>query len=67
MKVFNYIFILFIRIYKLLISPFVGANCRYQPTCSTYCIESLEKYNIQGDLYLYPYFHVILTLDQDKI
>jgi len=52
MKVFNHIFILFIRVYKLLISPVVGANCRYQPTCSTYCLESLEKYNIIYALYL---------------
>ena len=32
-----------IRIYQLFISPFLGANCRFQPTCSHYVIESLQK------------------------
>lgn len=52
MKIFNKTFILFIRIYKLIISPLIGVNCRYHPTCSTYCIESLSKYNIIYALYL---------------
>ena len=37
----KYILIKFIRIYQLLISPFLGNNCRYLPTCSEYFIESL--------------------------
>jgi putative membrane protein insertion efficiency factor len=32
------------RLYKLLISPLVGPACRFQPTCSTYFIESVRKY-----------------------
>ena len=32
-----------IRIYQLFISPFLGANCRFQPTCSHYVIESIQK------------------------
>ncbi len=46
MKVFTYILILFIKFYQLLISPFIGNNCRYLPTCSNYFIESLETYGI---------------------
>lgn len=33
-----------IRAYRLLLSPWVGFNCRYQPTCSAYALEALEKH-----------------------
>ena len=33
-----------VRVYKLVISPFIGANCRYQPTCSVYALEALERH-----------------------
>lgn len=33
-----------VRGYRLLFSPWVGHNCRYQPTCSAYAIECLEKH-----------------------
>ena len=32
-----------IKTYKYLISPLLGPNCRFLPTCSDYFIESLEK------------------------
>ena len=35
-----------IRLYQLLISPFLGSNCRYTPTCSQYCIESINENGI---------------------
>jgi len=31
-----------VRLYGLLISPWLGSNCRYQPTCSSYAIEALQ-------------------------
>ncbi|PIE15221.1 MAG: membrane protein insertion efficiency factor YidD [Rhodobacterales bacterium] len=33
-----------IRLYRLIFSPWVGFNCRYQPTCSVYALEALQKY-----------------------
>lgn len=33
-----------VRAYRLLWSPWVGHNCRYQPTCSAYALEALEKH-----------------------
>ena len=33
-----------IRFYQRAISPLLGANCRYTPTCSAYGIQALEKY-----------------------
>lgn len=36
--------ILLIRIYQYTLSPFIGRNCRYTPTCSNYGIEAIKKY-----------------------
>ncbi len=38
------LFVLIIRFYQLFISPFLGANCRYTPTCSQYGKEAILKY-----------------------
>ena len=32
-----------ILIYKNFISPLIPARCRFYPTCSSYCLESLDK------------------------
>ena len=33
-----------VRAYRLILSPWVGHNCRYQPPCSTYALEALERH-----------------------
>ena len=33
-----------VRAYRMLISPWLGMSCRYQPTCSAYALEALEKH-----------------------
>ena len=33
-----------VRAYRLFLSPWVGRNCRYDPTCSAYALEALEKH-----------------------
>jgi putative membrane protein insertion efficiency factor len=33
-----------VHAYRLLLSPWLGLNCRYQPTCSAYALEALEKH-----------------------
>ena len=35
-----------IHLYKLVISPYLGNNCRYLPTCSEYFIDSLNEYGV---------------------
>lgn len=40
-----------IRAYRLILSPWVGHFCRYQPTCSVYALEALEKHGaLRGGL-----------------
>ncbi len=39
----KFIFIFLIKIYQLIISPFLPGSCRYYPTCSHYFVEALEK------------------------
>ena len=38
------LFALPIRAYRLIGSPWVGHNCRFQPTCSAYALEALETH-----------------------
>jgi len=35
-----------IRFYQRFLSPLVGSNCRYLPTCSHYSYEAIEKYGV---------------------
>jgi len=42
MKIFSLLLIKIIKFYRYFISPFIGNNCRYLPTCSEYFIQSLE-------------------------
>lgn len=35
-----------IRGYKLLISPLLPAACRFQPTCSVYAVEAIERFGV---------------------
>lgn len=38
------ILIVVIRAYQLVLSPLMGSQCRFQPTCSHYAIEALQKH-----------------------
>jgi len=43
-KIFGWFFLGLIKIYQYAISPMLGANCRFTPTCSQYGIEAIKKY-----------------------
>lgn len=52
-KILIFPFILLIRIYKYTLSPMLGeGKCRYQPSCSTYAIEALQKHGLFKGGYL---------------
>lgn len=33
-----------IQLYQRWVSPFLGKTCRFQPSCSTYTIEAIQKH-----------------------
>ena len=33
-----------VRLYQIFLSPIMGRQCRFYPTCSAYFIEAVEKY-----------------------
>ena len=51
-KIFKNIAISSINLYKYLISPLLGNNCRFLPTCSEYTKESIIKYGVIKGLWL---------------
>lgn len=41
---FNNLLILPIRLYQIFLSPLLGKNCRYTPTCSHYSIDAIREW-----------------------
>ena len=40
-----------VRVYQWTLSPIFGRQCRFQPTCSHYMIQAVEKYGaVRGTL-----------------
>ncbi len=35
-----------VKFYRVAISPWLGGNCRFQPTCSEYAIQALQQYGV---------------------
>jgi len=42
----------FIRLYQLTLSPWLGLQCRYDPTCSKYAAEALERFGVVRGVWL---------------
>tara|TARA_B100000674_G_scaffold441249_1_gene404766 strand:+ start:102 stop:341 length:240 start_codon:yes stop_codon:yes gene_type:complete len=40
------VLIFIIKTYKNFISPYIGNNCRYLPTCSEYFIDCLNEFGV---------------------
>ena len=38
--------------YRYLLSPLLGANCRFEPTCSGYSLQALRQHGALGGGYL---------------
>lgn len=41
-----------VKAYRLLLSPWLGAACRFEPTCSVYALEALERHGSLAGSYL---------------
>lgn len=52
LQILSFPFILLIKLYQVLISPWLGKSCRYTPTCSHYGVEALKKYGPVKGLWL---------------
>ena len=35
-----------IRFYQIAVSPYLGPACRFEPTCSRYAIDAIERYGL---------------------
>ena len=51
-NIFTKFVINLINIYKYLISPLLGNNCRFLPTCSEYTKESIIKFGLVNGVWL---------------
>jgi putative membrane protein insertion efficiency factor len=38
--------LLLIRVYQIVISPILGPACRYEPSCSEYACQAIERHGI---------------------
>ncbi|MDA1343650.1 MAG: membrane protein insertion efficiency factor YidD [Methyloglobulus sp.] len=48
----RFVLIAIIKFYKTFISPVLGNNCRFYPSCSTYSMEAFELHGVLKGLYL---------------
>ena len=44
LRLLSFVLVVPIKLYQILISPLIGPNCRYHPTCSQYSIEAINKH-----------------------
>ena len=41
-----------VRGYRLLLSPWLGSSCRFEPTCSAYALQALDDHGAAVGTYL---------------
>jgi len=46
LRILSLPFILLVKIYQLVISPWLGPKCRFNPSCSHYAIEAFNKHGL---------------------
>lgn len=52
LRILSFPFIFLIQLYQWIISPWLGPQCRFSPTCSQYGVEALKKYGVVKGLWL---------------
>jgi putative membrane protein insertion efficiency factor len=51
-ELMQYILLLIIKFYQYFISPWIGKNCRFHPTCSSYAKEAISTHGSFKGLFL---------------
>ncbi|QDZ60270.1 membrane protein insertion efficiency factor YidD [Elizabethkingia meningoseptica] len=51
-KILIFPLVILIKFYQYAISPWLGKNCRYTPTCSHYTLEALQVHGLFKGSYL---------------
>ena len=46
------LFIGLIQIYRRFLSPMLPPTCRYEPSCSLYTVQAIEKYGVLRGLFM---------------
>lgn len=41
-----------VKFYRLMLSPWLGSACRFEPTCSVYALQALESHGAASGAYL---------------
>ncbi|MEI7463735.1 MAG: membrane protein insertion efficiency factor YidD [Burkholderiales bacterium] len=41
-----------VKFYRLMLSPWLGSSCRFEPTCSAYALKALESHGAATGAYL---------------
>jgi putative membrane protein insertion efficiency factor len=44
--------ILAVRAYQLLLGPFVGGACRFEPSCSSFAVQAFEEHGFRRGAWL---------------
>ena len=52
LKPIEWLLILLIKIYQIIISPLLAPSCRFTPTCSVYGIEAIKKHGAAKGFWL---------------
>jgi putative membrane protein insertion efficiency factor len=48
----RFFLITLVKAYRLLLSPWLGSACRFEPTCSAYALQSLQDHGAAAGSYL---------------
>ncbi|MDX1923674.1 MAG: membrane protein insertion efficiency factor YidD [Rickettsiaceae bacterium] len=46
------IFLICIKLYQIILSPYLGPSCRFLPTCSEYSYRAINKYGVIKGIFL---------------
>jgi len=48
----KYLLVAIVKAYRLLLSPSLGSSCRFEPSCSAFAIDALQRHGAVWGIYL---------------